>query len=145
MDNRTVTAVAIAALVIIAVVVGAIVYFTLRLSGHGVIKVVGCGVYADEACTIGVSSIDWGTIAPGAYSQALLYFKSESNVPTNFTYVTENWIPTNAADYLSLTWNYDGTLLEPGGVRAITLTLNVDEQIIGITDFAFDIVVTAAG
>ena len=139
------TALAIVGLIVAAVVVGAVVYYTLQLRGSGRIKTVGLKVYSDPGATLEVSAVDWGDIAPGGVSQVLLYLKSTSTVPTNLTLTTQNYDPSTAQNYMTLTWDYDGSTLQPGEIRAVRFTLAVAEAITGIVEFAFDIVITAAG
>jgi len=138
-------ALAIVGLVLAAVVVGAVVYYSLRLHGHGTIKLVGLKAYSDPAATLEVSAVDWGLIPPGGVSQVLLYLKSTSTTPANWTLTTENWDPSAAQNFMVLTWDYDGGTLQPGEIRAVRFTLQVSVNISAIVDFALDIVVTAAG
>lgn len=145
LSRNQLTAVAIAALVVAAVVVAAVVLFALRIHATGRIKLVGLKAYADPEGTKEVSVIDWGLIPPGGLSQTTLYLKSVSTVPSNLTLTTEAWVPKPAASYITLTWDYDGSSLQPGEIRAVLFTLNVSPGITGITEFSFDIVITAAG
>jgi hypothetical protein len=47
---------------------------------------------------------------------------------------------------LACTWNYDGDVLNPGQLVAVTFTLKVASTITDITSFSFDIgVVGSAG
>jgi len=139
------TALAIAGLVVTAVVVGVVVYYSLRLHGAGRIKTLGLKAYSDPGATLEVSAVDWGEISPGGSSQVLLYLKCTSTVPSNLTLTTQNWDPIGSRNYLTLTWDYDGSKLAPGEVRAVRFTLHVAEAITGIVDFSFDVVITAAG
>ena len=138
-------ALAIVGLVVTAVVVASLVVYVLRVRGTGRIKVVGLKAYADPEATKEVSAIDWGTIPAGGISQTMLYLKSTSTVPSNLTLTTENWDPSVAEQFMTLTWDYDGTPLQPAEIRAVTFTLRVSEDVVGITEFAFDLVITAAG
>ena len=144
-NRRLLTTVALTAIIITAIVTAAIVYYSLRIRGYGKIKTVGVDAYADLECTKIVSEINWGTIPAGGSSQTTLYLKNTGNYPINMTINTENWSPAVAADYMALTWDYDGTELAPDEVRGVILTLAVDSNIAGITDFQFDIVIRASG
>ena len=57
---------------------------------------------------------------------------------------TANWNPSSAADYVSLTWNYNGQDISPGQAVAVTLSLSVSSSIQGITASSFEIIVAAA-
>ena len=139
------TALAVAGLLVTAIVVGAIVYFALRVRGSGRIKLVGIKAFSDPAATLEISAIDWGEISPGGYAYTTIYLKSTSTVPSNLTMHTEAWDPLEAETFIHLTWDYDGRDLSPGEIIGVTLTLSVDDAITGIIEFAFDIVITAAG
>jgi len=144
-NRRLLTVVALTAVIITAIVTAAIVYYSLRIRGYGKIKTIGVEAYADLECTKKVSEINWGTIPVGGSSQTTLYLKNSGNYPINLTISTENWLPTPAADYITLTWDYDGTEIPAGEVRGVILTLTVASDIIGVTDFQFDIVIRAGG
>ena len=138
-------ALAIAGLVITAVVVGAVVFFTLRIRGGGRLKLLNLKAYADPETTQEISAIDWGTIPAGGTSQTLLYLKSMSTVTCKLSMSTENWDPPGLAQYMSVTWTYDETLVAPFEVRAIEFTLHVSEDVISDEYFSFDLVIIAAG
>lgn len=137
--------IAIAALVATAIVLAAIVYYELRIKGTGRIKLIGVKAYSDADLTKEVSSIDWGLIPRGGSSQITLWLKSTSSCPANLTLRTENWVPPNASDYLTLNWDYDGSPLYGGEVREVLFTLGVAQNVFGITDFSFDMIITIYG
>jgi hypothetical protein len=56
---------------------------------------------------------------------------------------TGNWTPPEAANYITLSWNYAGQTLNPSEVLTLTFTLQVSQQITGINKFQFDIMITA--
>lgn len=139
-------ALAVLAIVIVAIAVTAVtVYYTLRIRGRGVIKTIGLEAYADEDCTQIVSEVDWGLIGPQEVKKITLYLKNTGNIPVNMTLTTENWTPSIAADYMTLTWDYDGSPVAPDAVCRVDLILSVSCDITGVDNFAFDIVITAVG
>ncbi|MBA7646862.1 hypothetical protein ES703_54628 [subsurface metagenome] len=137
--------VVLVAVVVTAVVTVAAVFFALRVRGRGRIVTVGLEAYADPGATQLVSWIDWGDISPGGTAVATLYLKSTSSVPVTLSLVLENWIPSAAQDFLTVEWDYDGSALQPGEVRAVVFPLRVSGSISGISNFEFDLVITAAG
>jgi len=56
---------------------------------------------------------------------------------------TSNWSPSNASDYMSLSWDYGGQSIDVDEVVQVTFTLSVDASIEGITNFSFDITIAA--
>lgn len=146
MNNKAqATPVVIIALVIAATLVGALVYFNYKISSTGRIKAIGVAVYADEAGTIPVTSIDWGTIPPGGESIATIYCKNTGNAPITMTMSTDNWNPTTAADYITLSWDYTNQIIAPAAILKVVLTLNVSPSVFGFTDFSFDITIVGSG
>jgi hypothetical protein len=49
-----------------------------------------------------------------------------------------NWNPANAGDYITITWNREGTRLNPGRSTSATVTLTVSASVVGagITSFS---------
>jgi len=114
----------------------------LPINTSGVITSADLEAYWDSECTNAVSSINWGTIYPGGSKNVTIYLKNTGNVPLNLSLSTDNWNPSNAGTYLTLTWDYSGEQLQPGGVVQVTLTLTVSSNTQGITNFSFDVVIT---
>jgi hypothetical protein len=116
-------------------------------ASSGVVRVevgyTAVGVYWDADCTNRVTSIDWGTLYPGQTASKLIYIRNEGNVSMTLSLATENWNPPEAANYISLSWNYDGRTLRPGDVIPVTLYLSVSPNIPStITSFSFDIIIS---
>lgn len=132
------------AIVVVTSVAYAAIPYLLRIRGSGRIITVGLEAYADAGATQPVSEIDWGEISPGGTAVATLYLKSTSSVPVTLSFGLENWSPAAAADYMTVDWDYDGSTLQPGEVRGVRFTLRVSGSISGITNFEFDLVITAA-
>ena len=98
-------------------------------------------VYSDSGCTQVLSAVEWGSIEAGDSVNKKAYIKNSGDQSVTLSLTTENWVPAGAADYITLSWNYDGSALGPGAVVEVTLTLTVDSAITGIEDFNFDIVI----
>lgn len=106
-----------------------------------VISTEGIGVYWNSECSDQVSSIDWGIIEPGSTKNATVYVRNEGNTAATISLSTENWSPVNASNYMNLTWDYTGQIIDVGEVIQVTLSLSVSDSIEGITNFSFDIVI----
>lgn len=111
--------------------------------GRGLVKSVDFGIYSDEACTSPVSSIDWGILDPGSTVNRTVYIRNESNAAGNLTMILSNWTPANSPDYITFNWNYTDQTLEVGQVTPVILKLSIHENIQGITNFSFDMTITA--
>jgi len=126
-------------------VVYALTSVSVYLSSVGTVKALGVGVYWDNGCSQAVSSIDWGLAEPGSVKNVTIYIRNEGTAPITLSLQTSNWNPPNAADYISLSWNYGGQTIGANQVLAVTLSLSISSNIQGITTFSFDIVVVGSG
>jgi len=141
-------AAALALYTLALIVLGPIVSSALTnrtISNTGSVKSVGVGVYQEQACTTSVSSINWGIVSPGSNVNKTVWIRNESNVPATLSKNTSNWNPTNASNYITLSWNYGGQILSANEVIQVKLTLSVSSTIAGITNFSFDITIIANG
>ncbi len=62
----------------------------------------------------------------------IIYVKNEGTTFLTRSLDTTDWNSTNAPDYMSLNWDYDGTTVAPNQVIQVTLTLSVSQNITGI-------------
>jgi hypothetical protein len=115
------------------------------IQGSGSIKGVGLGIYWDPACTNTTSSLDFGQLEPGSSKNFTLFLRNEGNSAFTLNMTTENWNPTNAIDYLTLTWNREGQQVNPDEVVGFVIILSVSEDITGISTFSFDIIISGTG
>jgi hypothetical protein len=74
-----------------------------------------------------------------------VYVRNEGNVAASLSLATDNWNPSNASNYLALSWNYVGQPLSPQEVTSVTLILTVSPSVHGIESFSFDIIISVAG
>ncbi len=115
------------------------------LASSGTIKGIGVGIYSDLACTTAVSSFAWGTLDPGTSANRTVYIRNEGNAAATLSMATSNWNPAGASSYITLNWNYAGQTLAVNQVLQVRFTLTVSSGATGITNFGFDITVTATG
>jgi len=140
------TKIGVVAIVLASIaVVYALTSVSVYLSSVGTVKAVGVSVYWDSGCSQAVSSIDWGLADPGSVKNVTAYVKNEGNAPITLSLQTANWNPAEAADYISLSWDYGGQAIGVNQVLAVTLSLSISSNIQGITTFSFDIVVVGSG
>lgn len=123
----------------------ALLQWTRRIPSMATLKTVGVGVYEDPACTVEVTQIDWGILEPGDTATFDAYIKNLSNVPITLTMRTEDWSPAKASDFISVSWDYDGTKIPVDSSIPVTLTLDVDAATSGIESFSFTIVIIGSG
>lgn len=115
------------------------------ISNMGSVKAIGVGVYWDQNCTNAVSAIDWGILEPGSTKNVTVYIRNEGNSIVSLNMTTSNWNPSNATEYITLNWDYNGQQLNPESVAKVTLILTVSANVTGITNFSFDIIIAGIG
>jgi len=115
-----------------------------KISNQGALKTVGVGVYWDAALTNKISSIDWGMLEPGSNVNKTVYIRNEGNAAATLSMTTSNWNPSNASNYITLTWNYGGQTLNVNEAIQVKFTLSASSSVTGITNFSFDITITAS-
>jgi hypothetical protein len=133
-------------------IVAAGLLFTLLATGllmasqtvqsSGTITALNVGVYLDSGCTQNCTSINWGSLAPGASGTRTVYVKNTGTVPMVLSMTTGSWVPSNANTYISLSWNRNGRVLNAGESVGATLTLSASSSAGAITDFSFSITIT---
>ena len=116
---------------------------TITISNMGEVKTIGFGVYSDSNCTNAMTAISWGMIAPGSSLNLTFYLRNEGNVPLTLHLYAQNWNPENTSDYMSLSWNYGEQAVNPMEAIQLTLTLSVSNNIEGINNYRFDVIITA--
>jgi len=94
---------------------------SVTLPNTGTVKAMGVGVYWDSSCSNQVTTINWGTVNPGSTKDVTVYIKNEGNAPETLSLEIQNWNPTSASSYMSLTWDYEGEYLKPGPLSMIRI------------------------
>ena len=115
------------------------------ISNVGSVKGIGVGIYWGSACTNRTSSINWGSLDPGSNKTVTVYVRNEGNAVATLSKAEQNWNPSAASNYMTLSWNYAGQTLSVNQVFQVKLTLIVSSTVSGITNFSFDLTVSATG
>ncbi len=115
------------------------------LSSSGSIKAINVEVYSNQACTLLVSSMDWGTPEPGDVVTKIVYVKNTGNADMTLHLATSNWSPAAASNYLTVSWDQEGTTLSADEVATASITLTVSGSITGIDTFTFQTIIEGTG
>jgi hypothetical protein len=107
------------------------------LSCTGTITAVNLGVYQDPACTMPILRVDWGTVEPASTNNQIIYVKNTGNTQETLSMSTENWTPTEASQYLILSWNASGIVLQPSTMIAAESSLLVAVNTVTLESFTF--------
>ena len=117
-----------------------------NLYSTGRLKKINVEVYWDAAATQIVEVIEWGDlIEPGDIVLRLIYIKNTGRAPITLSLNASYWNPPEVKDFLSLGWNYDGSIIGKGAVIPVNMTLTVDPGITDIDAFSFLIEITGTG
>lgn len=120
------TAIAIVGLcfTLLAVGVFAAVSYSKTITSTGTITAIGnLGIYSDSTGQSSLNSITWGAINPGESATNVIYVKNTGNTPMVFSVTTANFVPSAMSQYLTISWNYNSTLVQAGNMQKIDLTL----------------------
>jgi hypothetical protein len=98
-------------------------------------------VYTDQGCTQVMTVVDWGEITAGGSSHVSAYVRNNGQTDVVISLQTENWTSQTAYNYMSVSWDYGGSVIGPGGVVEVSLELSVDADCPALTSFGFDIVI----
>lgn len=122
----------------------------------GTIYVRGLEIYGGDikSGSSGKTYIAWGELYLGASKNVSLYVQSTSNFDVELGLNLTNWTPAGIEDYITISWDYDGTVLSPDH-KPLLVTLNLDvsssREFVSylvenmVTAFGFDITIYASG
>ena len=122
----------------------AVIIKNASIPNLGTVTAIGVGVYWDNTCTNPVTAINWGIIDPGTSESVTFFVRNEGTVPQTLLLSTDNWNPAKAENYITLSWDYSGQVLNPDQVIRVTLTLTISESIEDVTDFRFDVIISGS-
>jgi len=101
------------------------------------------GVFSDTACTQSLTSLTWGTIAPGNSVTRTIYVKNTgAGASIDLSMTTLSWTPAEANGPITITWNRQGTSLAPGESATAVITLAISSSIVDVADFSVTIRIT---
>jgi len=120
----------------------------------GTIMVQGLEIYGGDIKYNPASKkvyVDWGELTLGASKNATFNVKSNSNVDVELGLNVTGWAPAGIEEYLTISWDYNGTLLSPTQELLVTVNLAVaasgefiDFLVTNeVTAFGFDITIYA--
>jgi len=115
------------------------------LSSTGTVKAINVEVFWDSGCTQIVSDIAWGLAEPGENTTNIVYLKNTGNAPLTLNMSCSNWNPVAAGNYISLSWNREGTVIDVDEVLSADIVMSVSDTITGITGYSFEIIILGEG
>ena len=139
--------VVIAGLLLVSItrIAASLLQTSVSIPNSGAVRTVGVGVYWDSPCTNRTTALSWGTLAPGSSKAISVYVRSEGNTAATLSKAVRNWAPSNAANCLTVGWNYANQTIGVNRVQQVSLTLAVASNATTLANFSFDITITASG
>lgn len=122
--------------------VGGLLTATFEIENQARMVTIGIEAYWDVTATKLCESIDWGSLRPGEAKTVTIYVKNTGDDPITGSFTLMNWDPPEAADFISLEWDFGNVPLRPQRIRTTHFTLTVSPSIQNITNFYFVIQVT---
>lgn len=144
--SRNTQIVAVVAVAAIAILVTVVALYAVMLQNPGSVtdlQTFGVEVYWEANRTNKVSAVDWGYVEVGGSRSVTIYLLNSGSTDIWLSINSAKWSPENAAEHLTLSWDYQNQTLEPNGLLRTTLTLNADPTAQEIASFAFDIIISA--
>lgn len=128
--------------------VGAVTYAALSSTGkfgsHGRIVSIGVQVFDNAALLVDCRDIDWGDLAAGASNTHTVWIKNNGTIPITLSMNAGDWVPLLSQQYVLFSWSYvSGTVVAPGANVQVTMTISVNQYIVGVTDFTNNIYLIA--
>lgn len=146
MINLKITKIAVPAIALTAVILTLTTLAALNSSQSidfsGSITTVNVELYSDASCTQPCNTINVGAITPGDTFTQKVYVKNTGTVPETLSLSTNNWSPTTASNYMTLSWNRENYVLNPGLTVEAILTLEVESNTNTLTTFSFSATIT---
>jgi archaellum component FlaG (FlaF/FlaG flagellin family) len=90
---------------------------------NGTISAVNLAIYSDSSLTQNCTSLSTGAVNPGGTATQTIYIKNTGTIPETLTMTVNNWNPANASSSLTLSWDRQNYVLNPGQSIQGTLTL----------------------
>lgn len=128
------TLILVAIVAIISVVSTTLVSMMLGQSDYnvyvpsiGTIKTIDVETYWDQNGVNKRETLSWDEIKITPVNTTV-YVKSVSNFRVTLNIFLTDWNPVEISDYLTISWDYNGTIINPGEIIPVTMTLSVSSS-----------------
>lgn len=146
-SKLTVIILTIAAMAVAGVTIAAITVNTNVPTSGTVTAGPNTGVYSNSQCSSPITSISWGSIEAGGTTTQTIYIEDTGTAQMAPSITVNNWSPSNAGTYITITWSTLPAEIQPGvsNAIAVTLTLTISPSITGISSFSNSITIAGTG
>lgn len=136
--------------IFVSVAIGAN-YIEVRLPSTGTVYTVvepvplpGLEIFWEQECVTPVTEIKWGQIDVGGQKTEIIYLKNTGDMDLTLSIITENWTPSEAVNYISISWNRETSTIPKDQILQAEIVLTVSNSITGISDFSFNIIISGS-
>ena len=98
------------------------------LPSLGNIKTVEVEIYWDSRGEHIRDNLSWDEIEPGKSVNTTVYIKSVSNFKVTLSLKLTDWNPPEVSDYITISWDYNGTRVNPGEIIPVTMMLSASSS-----------------
>ncbi len=107
--------------------------YDIYVPSLGTIKTIEVETYWDQNGENKRETLSWGEIKIEKLNwdeikiyplNTTVYVKSVSNFIVTLNLNITDWNPVEISDYLTISWDYNGTLIKPGEIIPVTMTLS---------------------
>lgn len=131
-SKKTILLITVVSLISILSTSGIAIYLSTfhnyTIPSFGTIKTIGVEAYWDQELENQTTTINWGLIWLGESANATLYIRSVSSTEITLHLFPSNITPAGFSKYMDLSWNYNGTSLNPNDVIEVTLFLSASSD-----------------
>lgn len=113
-------------------------------NSEGTVATIGIEAYTDPAKTTFLTYVDWGVFYPNMTKTHNMYLYNNGSIPVTLTMTTDEWNPTIANQFLHVTWNATGYLLQAQHGVPIQFAIFVLPNVTGVDSFSFTTIITGA-
>lgn len=115
------------------------------MPGTGSVKGIGFGVYWDSQCTNVASAIVFGQLELGTPKSFFLYLRNEENSVFSLNMTSQNWVPVEVKNFVTITWNCEGRQVAPDEIIPCEITVLATSKPVDLDSFNVDIIISATG
>jgi hypothetical protein len=148
MGHKYISKIAVIAMVLAAVTLSVSTFAAITLNSDisttGTISTSpNIGVFSDSGCTQSLTTLNWGSVAPGNSATSTVYVKNTGTGESiTLSLSTLGLTPSAATGHITVTWDKAGATLTPGSSTTAIITLSVDSSITDVSTFSVTVRVT---
>ncbi|PVX26723.1 MAG: hypothetical protein CW691_00440 [Candidatus Bathyarchaeum sp.] len=102
--------------------------YNVYVPSLAVIKTIEVELYNSSNGENRLETLSWDELEPGKSINTSFYIKSVSNFIVTLNFHLTDWDPIEISGYLTISWDYNNTRIEPGEIIPVTMTLSASSS-----------------